>query len=215
MRRVLIATTNEAKLAEYRLLLRDLEIRPVSLVEAGIGGPSPEEVGSTFAENALLKARFYHARSKLPTLADDGGLEIDALGGEPGVKSHRWLAEAGRGDVAPADLDRALVEEVTRRMEGIEPARRRARLKAAAALVFSDGRRVIEKVAEAALEGTIALRPYPDIRPGFPYRAVILLPGRGCYLGELSEEEAAGLSQRKAAVEKLRPWLERIADQGP
>ncbi|HEV2170340.1 MAG TPA: non-canonical purine NTP pyrophosphatase, partial [Candidatus Binatus sp.] len=96
MNRLLIATTNPAKLAEYRLILRELgiELALVSLAELGIA-EAPEETGATFAENALIKARYYFPRARIATLADDGGLEIDALGGEPGVRSHRWLNSGG------------------------------------------------------------------------------------------------------------------------
>ncbi len=96
MRRLLIATTNPAKLAEYKLILRDLgiDLDLVSIADVGIS-ESPEETGATFTENALIKARFYFERARIATLADDGGLEIDALGGEPGVRSHRWLGSGG------------------------------------------------------------------------------------------------------------------------
>src|SRR6202166_223947 len=104
MRRLLIATTNRAKLGEYRLILRDvgIELELVSLADVGIS-ESPEETGATFTENALIKARFYFERARIATLADDGGLEIDALGGEPGVRSHRWLGSGGKAN----DWDRA------------------------------------------------------------------------------------------------------------
>ncbi|HEY2523580.1 MAG TPA: non-canonical purine NTP pyrophosphatase [Candidatus Binataceae bacterium] len=212
MKPLLVATTNPAKLEEYRLLLRGYDLAPLSLREAGIGDDAPEETGATFVENALLKARFYFARAHLPTIADDGGLMVDALGGEPGVRSHRWLA-GGEGAAAAAHggLDRALAEEVIRRMAGVEPARRGARLRAAAALVYDDDGRVRERVSEASLEGLIAERVWPRMRPGFPYRAVLFLPDRGCYLGELSDEEAARLSQRRTALEGLRADLLRIA----
>ena len=74
MKPLLIATTNPAKLAEYRLLLRGYDLAPLSLREAGLDDRAPEETGATFIENALLKARFYFARANLPTIADDGGL---------------------------------------------------------------------------------------------------------------------------------------------
>jgi non-canonical purine NTP pyrophosphatase (RdgB/HAM1 family) len=215
MKSLLVATTNPAKLEEYRLLLRGYDLAALSLREAGIDDHVPEETGATFAANALLKARFYFARAHLPTIADDGGLMVDALGGEPGVRSHRWLAAAGGGDAGAAaahgDLDRALAAEVIRRMAGVEPARRGARLRAAAALVYEDRGHVQERVSEAALEGVIAERVWPRMRPGFPYRAVLYLPERGCYLGELSDEDAAHLSQRRAALEGLRAGLLRLA----
>src|ERR1700723_2295990 len=96
MQRLLIATTNRAKLAEYRLILRDIgiEFELVSLADVGIS-EAPEETGATFTENALIKARFYFDRARIATLADDGGLEIDVLAGEPGVRSHRWLGSGG------------------------------------------------------------------------------------------------------------------------
>ena len=83
--RLLIATTNPAKLAEYRSILRGIELEPVSLAAMPASPEAPEETRATFAENALLKARFYFDRARMATLADDGGLEVDALGGAPGV----------------------------------------------------------------------------------------------------------------------------------
>ncbi len=202
MTRLLIATTNLAKLAEYRILLGD-GLEPVSLAEIGVTD-HPEESGTSFAENALLKARFYFAMTQMPTLADDGGFEIDALGGEPGVKSHRWLGE-GHPD------DQALVDEVIRRMRGVEPGRRTARLCAALALVYADRGAIRERVAEAALEGVVPERAWPHIRPGFPYRSVLFLPDRGRHLADLSEEQAALLSQRRIALKELRDDLALIA----
>ena len=211
MKPLLVATTNPAKLDEYRLLLRDYGLAPISLREASVDDQVPDETGATFIENALLKARFYFARANLPTLADDGGLVVDALGGEPGVRSHRWLAGGG-ADIAHGDLDRALAEEVIRRMAGVEPARRGARLQAAAALIYNERGRVRERVSEAVLEGIIADRVWPRMRAGFPYRAVLILPDRGRYLGELSDEDAARFSQRRAALDGLRAGLLPIAD---
>ncbi len=206
MPRLLIATTNPAKLAEYRLILRavgiDLEL--VSLADLQIS-ETPDETGATFAENALLKARFYFQRARIATLADDGGLEIDALGGEPGVRSHRWLGSGAD------DSDQALVDEVIRRMKGVEAARRTARIRATIALIHEEGGVVREKTAEGAIEGVIAERAYPEIRAGFPYRAVLVISERNCYLGELGDEEEAQVSQRRIAVSSLRSELERIA----
>jgi XTP/dITP diphosphohydrolase len=210
MKPLLVATTNSAKLDEYRLLLRDYGLAPVSLRDAGIDDHTAAETVATFAENALLKARFYFARANLPTIADDGGLEVDALGGEPGVLSHRWLA-AGGAAVPTGGLDRALAEEVIRRMASVEPARRSARLRAAGALVYHEHGRIHERVSEAALEGVVADRLWPRMRAGFPYRAVLFLPDRGCYLGELSDEDAARISQRRAVLEGLRADLVQLA----
>jgi XTP/dITP diphosphohydrolase len=206
MRRLLIATTNPAKLAEYRLILREIgiELELVSLADVGIS-EAPEETGATFAENALIKARFYFERARIATLADDGGLEIDALGGEPGVRSHRWLGTGGD------DSDEALVAEVMRRMTGVEAARRTARIRATIAITYNESGAIREATAEGKIEGVIGERAYPVIRAGFPYRAVLILPERNQYLGELGDEEEAQISQRRIAVMALRAELERIA----
>jgi inosine/xanthosine triphosphate pyrophosphatase family protein len=96
-------------------------------------------------------------------------------------------------------------------MKGIEAARRSARIRASIALIYEDGGQIREKTAEAAIEGVIGERAYPEIRAGFPYRAVLVIPGRNCYLGELGDEAEAQISQRRIAVLKLRGELERIA----
>src|SRR5215472_13471087 len=207
MQRLLIATGNPAKLTEYRLLLREFTLDAISLDDAGIH-ERPDEDGATFKENALKKARFYFARARLPTLADDGGLEIDALGGEPGVRSHRWLGGAEASDAA-------LVAEVIRRMEGVEPPRRTARLCAALALIYEAGGVPRECVTQAAMEGVIAQHSWPRVRPGFPYRSVLYLPARGCYVAELGDEEEARISQRRVAIAELAPELTRIAKAQP
>jgi XTP/dITP diphosphohydrolase len=205
MTRLLIATTNQAKLAEYRMLLADYALKVLSLRDVGIHDEAPED-GASFAAIARIKAEYYFARAGIATLADDGGLEVDALDGAPGVRSHRWLG-------TDAD-DRALAEEIVRRMRGIDPARRTARLRAAAALIYDDAGTRRERIVEAALEGLIGDRCYPDVRPGFPYRAVLMLPARNCYLAELSEAEAAQLSQRRMLVDQLAQDLRRIVEPG-
>jgi XTP/dITP diphosphohydrolase len=199
---LLIATTNPAKLAEYRAILRGFDLHLLSLRDAGIDAQAPEDA-ETFAENARLKARFYFQLAQIPTLADDGGLEVDALGGAPGTNSHRWLG--------PDADDRALAEAIVHRTADLPADRRSARLRAAAALIYDDRGEIIERTSEATQEGIIADRCYPEVRTGFPYRSVLFLPARGCYLAELSEEEAAQLSQRKIAITKLTEDLLRIA----
>jgi XTP/dITP diphosphohydrolase len=202
MKRLLIATSNPAKLAEYRLLLREFAIETISLADAGIH-EHPKEDGATFAENALKKARFYFARARMPTIADDGGLEVDALGGEPGVRSHRWL---GAGESS----DGVLVAEVMRRMQGVEGSQRTARLTAAVVLVYEADGVARECLAQASMEGVIPERAWPRIRPGFPYRSVVYLPARECYVAELGDEEEARISQRRTALAELAPELRKI-----
>jgi XTP/dITP diphosphohydrolase len=202
MNPLLIATSNPAKLVEYRTILRGFDLHLLSLRDAGINRQAPEDA-ATFVENASIKARFYFELAQIPTLADDGGLEVDALGGAPGTNSHRWLG--------PDADDRALAEEIVRRTAGLPAERRIARLRAAAVLIYKDCGRTIERSAEAAQDGIIAESCYPEVRAGFPYRSVLYLPARARYLAELSEEEAAQLSQRKIVVTKLTDDLLRVA----
>jgi len=200
--RLLIATTNPAKLSEYRLLLAHYPLELASLRDLGIDR-EPEETGATFAENALIKARFYFQLARGATLADDGGLEVDALGGAPGVNSHRWLGEG-------AD-DTMLAEEIVRRMADVADGRRGARIRCALALVYERNDEAVERVTEAAIEGVIARQVYRPVRTGFPYRAVLYLPERRCYLAQLGEEEEAKIGQRRTAVERADPYLREIA----
>jgi XTP/dITP diphosphohydrolase len=204
MKRILVATTNPAKLSEYRILLAEFGLEAISLTDLGIA-ESPEESGATFEENALIKVRFYSERARVPTIADDGGLEIDALDGEPGVRSHRWLG--GERD----NTDEALVAEVMRRMQGVPAAQRTARIRAAVVVKYEHEGIVREAIAEAAIEGVIAERAWPVIRRGFPYRAVLFLPDRNLFLGQLGEADEAHISQRREALLRLGADLERIA----
>jgi XTP/dITP diphosphohydrolase len=200
--RLVIATTNSAKLAEYRLLLARYPLELVSLRDIGVD-QEPAETGATFSENALIKARFYASLTRLPTLADDGGLEVDALDGAPGVHSHRWLG--------PDADDRMLAEEIVRRMARVPDGRRSARIRCALALAYNRGGEAIEQVVEAAIEGVIGRHAYQPVRTGFPYRAVLYLRDRGCYLAELGEEEEARIGQRRTAVELVDPYLQEIS----
>lgn len=200
--RLVIATTNPAKLAEYRLLLAGYPLQLVSLRELGIK-EQPAETGATFTENALIKARFYFRLAQLPTLADDGGLEVDALGGGPGVHSHRWLG-------ADAD-DRMLAAEIVRRMADVPDGRRGARIRCALALAYRHEGAAVERVVEAAIEGVIARQAWQPVRAGFPYRAVLYLPTRGCYLAQLGDAEEARIGQRRTAIERADAYLREIA----
>ncbi|HKD68351.1 MAG TPA: non-canonical purine NTP pyrophosphatase [Candidatus Binataceae bacterium] len=199
--RLLIATTNPAKLSEYRLLLAAYPLRLISLRELGIE-QEPEETGAGFIENALIKARYYFELARISTLADDGGLEVDALGGAPGVHSHRWLG--------PDADDATLAEEIVRRMAGVPEHRRGARIRCALALAYEREGKTAEAVVEAAIEGVIAHEVYRPVRAGFPYRAVLYLPARGCYLAQLGEQEEARIGQRRTAVERADPYLREI-----
>src|SRR5262249_43782549 len=153
--------------------------------------------------NALIKARYYFRLAQLPTLADDGGLEVDAMGGAPGVHSHRWLG-------AGAD-DRTLAEEIVRRMADIPDGQRSARIRCALALAYCAGGAAVERVVEAAIAGVIPRHAYLPVRAGFPYRSVLYLPASGCHLAQLGDQEEARIGQRRKAIERADAYLREIA----
>lgn len=179
--RLVIATHNAGKLAEFGDLLKPYGIQVLSAGDLGL--PEPEETGTTFAANALLKAEAAVRGSGLPSLADDSGLCIDALDGAPGIYSARWAGPDKDFPAAMARID-ALLNERGARDENS----RRARFTAALALVWPDGR--IEAV-EDHVEGTIV---YPPRGPaGFGYDPAFRPDGHDRTFGEMSAEEKHGL----------------------
>lgn len=146
MNKLLIATTNPAKLSEIKEFLSDLPIECVGLRDIGIT-QSVKETGSTFEENAILKAKAYAKLSGLSTLADDGGLEIDALGGEPGVKSHRWIHKDRE------DEDEELIQYTIERLKGVPIGKRGAQLHLIVAFVTPQGQ---IHTSEGIIRGIIA-----------------------------------------------------------
>lgn len=202
MKTLLIATTNPGKLAEISKFLSDLPIRLIGLIEAGIH-ERVEETGSTFKENAITKAKFYAKKSGLPTLADDGGLEIDALGGEPGVKSHRWVHEDRE------DSDEDLIQYTLKRMRGLPRARRGAQLRAVLALALPNGE---VHTAEGVIRGVIPVKPSATRIAGFPYRSLLYLPQINKFYNtdDLSPQENDYYNHRKKALAELKPIIKKF-----
>jgi XTP/dITP diphosphohydrolase len=200
MRKLLVATRNAGKMNEYRELLQGL---PVELTwpEAEEITLEPEETGATFAENAILKARAYAAASGLLTWADDSGLEVDALGGEPGVRSSRY---AGPG-ASDADRYRLLL----RKMAGVPWERRTARFRCVIAIADPAG---ALHTAEGTCEGIITFAPRGA--NGFGYDPVFYLPDRGCTMAELSPAEKNQISHRARAARAARRILEEMLGEG-
>jgi XTP/dITP diphosphohydrolase len=193
VRSILIATKNTDKLKEIRRILEgvDGELRGLD----GFDVAEPEETGETFLENARAKARYYARATGWPSVADDSGLEIDALGGAPGVRSARY-----DGATYPEKFGN-LYREL--RARGAEAST--ARFVCAVALADRDGRILFEHVA--AVEGRIAPSPRGD--GGFGYDPIFFYPPYGRTLAEVSPEEKAAVSHRGKAFRALGEFLRR------
>ena len=187
-RRLLIATRNPGKVKEYRQLLRGIPFEVTSLDEVGIAG-EVEETGGTFEENACIKARAYAASSGLLSLADDSGLEVDALNGSPGVKSARYggpgLTDEGRVALLLANMQRVKWED------------RSGRFRCVIAIARPSGE---PETVAGAVEGVIQYEPKGN--NGFGYDPVFYLPHLGRTMAELSLEEKNALSHRAQAADK-------------
>lgn len=199
----LLATTNPAKRRELLALFAELPVQWRWLGDFD-NRPHVEEHGSSFQENALIKARAYAAWSGLPALADDGGLEIDALGGEPGVLSRRWC----RGVEGSDEL---LIAYGLERMRGFPAEQRGAQFRVALALAFPDGR---VYAGTGISRGRIATEPSPGRDPGFPYRSIFVLPELGKYAVDLTPEEEALIGHRRAARAQLLAALQDAHEAG-
>jgi XTP/dITP diphosphohydrolase len=199
MKKLLIATTNPGKLGEIKEFLQDLSVTLVGLADVGITD-FPEETGISFEENAILKAKFYAEKSKLPTLADDGGLEIDALNGEPGVKSHRWIHDDRE------DTDEELIQYTLDRMKDVADGARGVQLRLVLALVIP-GSEVF--TSEEKVRGIIPRVASAVRHEGFPYRSLLFLPEINKYYTQdaLTVTETETYNHRKKAIEILKPIL--------
>ncbi|MBO9308757.1 MAG: RdgB/HAM1 family non-canonical purine NTP pyrophosphatase [Chloroflexi bacterium] len=188
-----IATTNTGKLHEYQRLLADLPVTLRSLADLPQGLLEVDETGTTFEENALLKARAYSAQLGQAVLADDSGLVVDALDGAPGVRSARYAPTA---EARNAKLLAALKD--------VPLERRTARFICVAAVVvpYPDG--ALTAAAEGRLEGRIAFEPRGT--NGFGYDPIFLLPD-GRTVAELTPAEKDAISHRGKAIARLKPIL--------
>jgi XTP/dITP diphosphohydrolase len=188
--RLVVATANLGKLREFRSLLAGLPYELTSLAELGIG--SPAETGSSFLENATLKARYAAALSGFAAVADDSGIEIDALGGAPGIHSARYAGADASASANNAKLMSALKD--------VPFDARRARYRCA--LVLIEAADSAPMVAEAAWEGFIL--DAPRGLGGFGYDPYFWLPELDQTAAELSPEEKNRLSHRGKAMRALR-----------
>jgi XTP/dITP diphosphohydrolase len=192
MRKFLLATKNPGKILEYKEILKGSPFEFLTLKELGIT-EWPEEDQETFKENALKKARFYSAFTDLPVLAEDSGLEIDYLGGKPGVLSRRWPGHEAS--------DKELIRMTLEKLKGVPQEKRSAHFKVVMAFKFP--RQNIILTSEGVLNGYILEKAIGKIIPGYPFRSLFYIPEIGKALGELSMEEEAKIAHRKKALEKL------------
>ncbi len=198
MPKLLIATNNRGKVEEYRDLLLGIRYELVTPAQSGIK-LEVEESGSTFAENARLKALAFARASGLLTLADDSGLEVDALNGEPGVRSHRYA-----GDGA-SDADR--VDFLLKKMKDIPDGRRSAHFSCVIALAWPDGKM---ELCRGRCDGVITFSPLGN--EGFGYDPIFYFPELGKTMAELPMETKNKISHRARAAQEARKILEKTAN---
>ena len=194
-KRIVFATGNAHKMIEIRQILEDLGMPVISMKEAGVN-PEIVEDGTTFEENALIKAR--EVAKLLPddiVLADDSGLEVDALNKEPGIYSARYA-----GENTSYEIKNQLILD---RLKDVTEEKRTARFACAVAAVFPDG---TEKVVRENMEGRIAYESAGA--NGFGYDPIFYLPEYGCTSAELSPEEKNAISHRGKALRAMRVVME-------
>lgn len=199
MQKLLIATHNQAKIFELKQFLADLPIELVSLSDLGIDKDVVED-GKTYEENAKKKALFFAKLTGLPAIADDGGIEIAALGGEPGIKSKRWLGY----DATDGQLQAHMAKVARELPDG----NRHASFVLVLTLALPDGR---VWSTDGRVDGVIAEKPYKRYFRGFPFRLYFYLPDIKKYYHEkdLSPTEMQKYNHRFKAVAKLKPIIIR------
>jgi len=203
MTTLLIATYNPGKVAELAALLKELSCSVIGFSDLPDAPPAVEETGVTFAENAILKAEYYHNLTGLLTLADDSGLEVDALEGRPGVYSARY---GGEGMTSAEQIELLL-----REMNGVPDERRTARFVCSLALIGTVADEKLSRIFEGRCEGMIAHQPRGS--GGFGYDPIFVDAQSGRTFAELTREEKATHSHRGIAMKQMRElltqWLSR------
>ncbi len=211
---LLIATKNPGKFKEISKFLKMPQIKLFSLKNFP-KIKELEESGTTFQENALIKAKYYAEKFKINALADDGGLEIDFLNGEPGVKSRRWL------DGVHEASDKELINYCLKKMEGIE--NRKAKLTACMCLyVFTVGAykykphgvyscKPLQIFSQESTSGIISEIPSENRFPGFPFRSLLWIPEIKKFYNEdeLTEEETKKYNHRYRAISRIKNELSK------
>jgi len=205
MPKLVVATNNPGKLREFRELLAGSGFELVTPRDLGIDW-FVEETGSTFEENARLKAVDAARRCKMLALADDSGLEVDYLGGRPGIFSARYAGD-DRTDTSLSDEQR--YEIVLRELEGVPDARRTARFRAVIAIATPEGD---VQTVEGVFEGRIAHEPRG--KNGFGYDPIFFVPERGVTSAQLPPDEKNAMSHRGKAARKAAAILKAMSHDG-
>jgi XTP/dITP diphosphohydrolase len=201
--RVLLATSNAHKLAEIRGVFGAASgIKLVSLADARINVPEPVEDQPTFEGNARLKARYYAQASGMACIADDSGLQVDALGGEPGVRSARYADFEGPRQ----DVDRANNNLLRRNLADVPDERRTARFVCVMVWVDRDGKEL--SLVRGAVEGRILREPRGE--NGFGYDPLFFLPQQQRSVAELSAREKNAISHRGGAARLMLTRIQRL-----
>ena len=193
MNKIILASNNNGKIKEFREIFKNMDIVLVPMKEAGID-VDIEENGETFEENSLIKARTVCKLSGCITIADDSGLEVDYLGGQPGVYSARFMGHDTSYDIK----NKAIIDK----LKGVSGKDRSARFVAVIAAVFPDGR---ELVTRGTMEGIIGQEPLGE--NGFGYDPILFLPEYNKSSAELAPEEKNKISHRGKALEKMKAAL--------
>ncbi len=195
-KRLVIATRNAGKIAEFRRILDAISQGAVELV--GLGEfenlVDVEETGATFEENALLKARYTAQMTGLPSISDDSGLCVDALDGAPGIFSARWAGAHGN--------DKANLEKILEELKDVPDRERGAHFICATALVMPDGREVVK---EERFEGSILRSPVGD--QGFGYDPIFSPLGMQISSAQMSAEEKDAVSHRGKSLRAIAPHV--------
>ena len=194
-KRIIFATGNEGKMKEIRMILEGMGLPVLSMKEAGIQADIVED-GSSFEENAVIKARAVMELTGDIALADDSGLEIDYLNKEPGIYSARYMGEDTSYDIKNQNL--------MDRLEGVPEEKRTARFVCAIACALPDGEIL---TTEGVMEGIIGYESRGA--NGFGYDPIFYLPEFGCSSAELSPEQKNEVSHRGKALRKMREKLEK------
>ena len=196
MKKIIFATGNQDKMREIREILADMDVEVVSMKEAGIHADIVED-GSTFEENAVIKAKTICELTGEITLADDSGLEIDYLNKEPGVYSARYMGEDTSYDIKNNNL--------IERLDGVPKEKRTARFVCAIAAVLPDGK---ELVTRQTMEGYIGWEIAGA--NGFGYDPIFYLDEYGCSSAELTPQQKNAISHRGKALRAMREMLVKV-----